>query len=555
MTTESGTEVLIVGAGPVGLVAAHELSRHGLRVRVIDARTGPADTSRAIATHPRCLETYDQMGVIADVLPRGQRITAFTLYREGKKLTRLSADYTTTPTRYPFTLAIEQEQTEQALRYAMHRRGIAVEWGVRLETFEQLGDQVHATLRAADGTVSRFAVPWLLGCDGGHSTVRKTLGLPLLGQSSETWMIADARVHTDVPADSIYWVHTGGRTLMMAPLRDGRWRLLDTARTERDIPPQEIAQRFSAELSKGLGVATRIEKPQWSSVFTFQQRMVPRMQLDRCFVAGDAAHVHSPASGQGLNTGIQEAVNLAWKLAMVARGLAGPALLETYSAERVPVGEALLQTTNRATFLVQLKNTLAGLALPVVFAIVRAVPEIRRRLQRKILGRVSGLRLAYADSPLTVPERGRSRNGPVPGERFCQITESQAGRPGWLALLAELREPSWSLFVFSGNETVHTVGAELAERHSDWLSVRTIADDATCATATRPIVDALGDIRATLGSTDNGWALVRPDGYLAARGRTLGHAVFEEAIAPIHLVRKTRPVQLAVPAPKGKVHD
>ena len=188
MTSGSGDrpQVLVAGAGPVGLTAAHELARRGLRVRLVDAASGPSRTIRAVATHPRTLETYDQMGVVGDILGRGRRNRAFTMYAKGRRLVRLDADYSTMPTSYPYTLVIGQTETEAVLRDAVARLGVEVEWGVRLAGFEQDADGVRARLTGADGTEEHVDADWLVGCDGGHSTVRKLLGLELTGQTSET---------------------------------------------------------------------------------------------------------------------------------------------------------------------------------------------------------------------------------------------------------------------------------------------------------------------------------------------------------------------------------
>ena len=170
-------DVLVAGAGPVGLTVAYELARRGVRVRLVDAAPGPATTSRAVATHPRTLEVYDQMGVVDEMIARAVRITAFTLYADGRRLARLDADYTEIPTRYPYTLAMDQVLTEEVLREALAARGVAVEWGMRLSSFQQDADGVTARLEGAAGS-EETRVGWLVGCDGGHSTVRKLLDLP-----------------------------------------------------------------------------------------------------------------------------------------------------------------------------------------------------------------------------------------------------------------------------------------------------------------------------------------------------------------------------------------
>ncbi|MER5474923.1 FAD-dependent oxidoreductase [Streptomyces sp. NPDC002935] len=563
---------MVVGAGPVGLTAAHELARRGLRVRLVDAAPGPSRTSRAVAVHPRTLETFDQMGTVDGILRHGRRNRAFTMYAGGRRLVRLDADYTSMPTRHPYTVIIGQTRTESVLREAVARLGVRVEWGVRLAGFEQNATGVRARLAhshshshsgshggssshgssdsgggshgssgsgaGAGGSGRReevCTVPWLVGCDGGHSTVRKTLGLPLIGESRDTWMLADAPVRTDLAPDTIYWVHTGGQALMMVPYaRPGHWRLLDTAPAGHGT--RDPAERFTSKLSRGLGTAVEVGEPEWTSVFTFQQRMVPRMHQGRVFVAGDAAHVHSPASGQGMNTGIQEAYNLAWKLAAVHRGHAGRPLLDTYGQERVPVGRALLDSTRTATWLVQFKNTLAAVALPLVFTLVRNAPWLRRAIQRKVLGGMSGLRLHYARSPLTTGAAPRSvlrrrSPGPAPGERVSSAAAAAAGE----ALLRELRDVRWSLLLAPGHARTGSVPVRAAQaaarRYGAWLSVRCI----NSRTGPGALPDPDGALRAALGLTGAGsWALVRPDGYLAARGQALTPGALARALAPVH---------------------
>ncbi|MFF4911061.1 FAD-dependent oxidoreductase [Streptomyces sp. NPDC001260] len=540
MPADPRPEVLVAGAGPVGLTAAHELARRGLRVRLVDAAPGPARTSRAVAVHPRTLETLDQMGVVDALRERGRENRAFTMFASGRRLVRLQADYSSMPTRFPYTVIVEQTATEAVLREAVAAHGVSVEWGVKVRDFEQDADAVRVRLEHADGATEVCRADWLVGCDGGHSTVRKQLGLPLIGDSRDTWMLADAPVRTDLVPDSIYWVHTGRQAMMMVPYaREGHWRLLDTAPGAQGT--DGAGERFAQKLSAGLGTAVAVGEPEWSSVFTFQQRMVPRMHVGRVFVAGDAAHVHSPASGQGMNTGVQEAYNLAWKLADVARGHADRALLDTYDEERVPIGRDLLGSTRTATFLVQFKNLLARLALPVVFTVVRNVAPLRRAIQRKVLGGMSGLRIGYRDSTLSLwadepPEQAPSAGaGPAPGERVCAAAAVHAGQPGPDALAAELRDVRWTLLWAAGDPRSDAVPARTAARaaasDAAWLSVRTIGARRGGAPGALP--DPGGILRKALGLAPGGWLLVRPDGYAAARGHRLTDETWETLLAEL----------------------
>ncbi|AHI01192.1 FAD-dependent monooxygenase [Kutzneria albida] len=502
-------EVLLVGAGPVGLVVTHELARRGVRVRVVDAAAGPAVTSRALATHPRSLETYDQMGVLADLLPRGRQVTRFTLH-SGRHEARLGADYSHLPTRFPFTLMIDQVITEEVLRTASARLGVRVEWSTRLESFQERGDHVHAVLRHADGSTEELDVPWLVGTDGGHSTVRKGLGLPLIGDSSETWLIADAQVDTELPQTSIHWVRTPTGTVMLVPFPDkGKWRLLDTAEASYDGDDTAVAARFQAKIAAGTASELVVHPPTWVSVFTIQQRMIPRMRRGRCFVAGDAAHVHSPASGQGLNTGVQDGYNLAWKLADVVRGHAPDSLLDSYSAERVPVGKALLGSTKKATSLVQLKSTAAAIGLPIGLAVLRTLNPLRNKIERKIMGGMSALGLSYQDSPLT-------RTGP--GERLLKVDASGALSPGWAALVEEVRDTRWSLLLFSPGEAATERARLLDKEHAAWLSVRSVHRGNGADDLVNPLSDPDGRVHLDHSAEPDSWILVRPDGYVSASG-------------------------------------
>ncbi|MFG2695663.1 FAD-dependent oxidoreductase [Kitasatospora sp. NPDC048407] len=522
MTT---AQVLVVGAGPVGLTAAHELARHGVTVRLVDAADGPATTSRALATHARTLEVYDQIGILDEVLPRGQRVEHFTLHQNGRRLARFDTDYSHLPTRFPFTLMVDQVITEEVLRTACARQGVQVEWGVRLASFDDRGDGVGAVLTHPDGRTEHASFDWMIGCDGGHSTVRKQLGIPLIGESSETWLIADAVVDCDLPRDSIHWMRTPAGTVMMVPFPDpGKWRLLDTA--DASYPSDEaVARRFAEKISIGTGRPVEVELPTWVSVFTIQQRMIEQMRSGRVFLAGDAAHVHSPASGQGLNTGIQDAVNLAWKLAAVVNGEAAETLLDSYSAERVPVGATLLKSTRMATMLVQLRSRKAAAALRTLFTVVRSVRPLKSKIERKIMGGMSALDLSYADGPLALPAAPATGSGPAPGQRVAKVTDPS---PAWTALLDELRTPGWTLLaraVPAQYPALH----RLAEEHPA-VRVRTLGEDGP-----GPLADPDGALAADLGVPAGGWLLIRPDGHLAASGPGLDAAPPAEAFAALGL--------------------
>lgn len=550
MTTVADAQVLVVGAGPVGLTAAHELARRGISVRLIDRAAGPATTSRASATHPRTLEIYQQMGVLADLLPRGRRSENFSIHARGRKLIRFGTDYSTLPTRFPFTLQVHQIITEEVLRERVTGLGVAIEWGVGLESLRQQGNRVQARLRHADGRAEETEVAWLVGADGAHSTVRDELGLALLGDSSETWLVADAIIDSDLPRDSLHLLHTGAGTILLVPFPEDRnWRVLDTQDTTSAEDPDAVGRRLTGKISAALGREVRVAQPSWVSVFTIQQRMIQRMRVGRCFVAGDAAHVHSPASGQGMNTGIQDAYNLAWKLADVIRGNATDALLDSYGAERVPIGEALLHSTKTATALIALRNAAAPFVLPAALGLVDAIRPLKRRIEHKLLRTMSGLALSYPGSPLSVPVTGGTVAGFAPGERVSCSAESVLADPGWWRLVEELTDPRWLLLLFADTGSVTRLRGVADETGRRFPGVATRVVGQVASDDPGELADPAGRLRQDFGAVPGDYALIRPDGYLAARGALGAGGTLETVL------RQVRLVPSAIPPPVQTGHE
>ncbi|MBT2450751.1 FAD-dependent monooxygenase [Streptomyces sp. ISL-43] len=367
------TDVLIVGAGPVGLSAAAELRRHAVPCRLVDRLPARLPYAKAVGIQPRTLEIWDRIGLARTILEAAVPLRGQLLYVNGREQARLDL---TLPPEVPYSFAaLPQYETERLLEEYVATLGTAIERGTELLSFTQDRDGVTARLLTASGAEEELRARYLVGCDGAHSAVRKGLGLSYEGDAfAEEYMLADVETDWDLPAG--YTVRSVRRgvdgspddVLVCIPLPGkGRYRMSMLVSPElsarapdpASAPDDGVAHGLEAggrvpELSHIQAVADRLapvptvlSRMRWSSVFRISHRIVDRYCEGRVFVAGDAAHIHPPTGAQGMNTGIQDACNLAWKLALVLRGEAGPALLAGYDAERRPVGEEVVGRTVR----------------------------------------------------------------------------------------------------------------------------------------------------------------------------------------------------------------
>ncbi len=432
MVTEKGnaaetavrTDVLIVGAGPAGLTLAILLLQQGVRARVIDRMRRPSPLSRAIGVHARTLESLEPQGVTARLVEAGVRLERVQMWSGGKAA--VDVGLSGLPTRYPFVLSIPQSATEEILLERLTALGGEVERGVELQSFTQDAAGISATLSTGPARAR-----WLVGCDGAHSTVRHGLGLSFDGHPyAERLVLGDVRWDTDLPRDrlSVFLDHG---FLACFPLPDGVWRLIATERhdasetqvvqtgtaghgqTGAELPLEELAA-LAALRSGRPGAMT---DPGWLARFHIHARQVPRYRIGRVFLAGDAAHIHSPVGAQGMNTGIQDAINLGWKLALACRAESGgqpvpELLLDSYHAERHPVAAAVLRATGAATRIGLSRNPLLSAVRGTVAGFVSGLEPVRDRLTKTL----AELDVCYTDSPVV---RGSGRLPDVgPGERL-----------------------------------------------------------------------------------------------------------------------------------------
>ncbi|UUN25652.1 FAD-dependent monooxygenase [Streptomyces sp. FIT100] len=387
--------VVIVGAGPTGLALACGLRAAGVAVRVVDKAQGPSVTSRALGLQPRGSEVLDRLGALGDLSQRSVPIQQVITHVDGRPMARLKVGLRTKLVTRP-GLLVSQAEIEARLRHRLAELGTEVEWGRELLAAEQDGEGV--TIRVTNGQVR---TDWLVGCDGAHSQVRKAAGVDFPGVAViERFLLADVRVDLPFPRDAVSVWLRGDRMVsafplpgadlwrLMAPAADGLGEVLDA-----DTVLSTLSQALSAEA--GLA-AVRVREVVWTSTFRIHRRLASTYRSGRILLGGDAAHIHSPIGGQGLNTGLGDAENLAWKLALVASGRAHEGLLDTYQTERRPIAEEVLASTSAMTRLVVGQTPLARAVRDRLF-----VPLMNRSLvQRLIWEKSSQLKISYRRGPL-----------------------------------------------------------------------------------------------------------------------------------------------------------
>ncbi|HET6837502.1 MAG TPA: FAD-dependent monooxygenase, partial [Gemmatimonadales bacterium] len=358
------TDVLIVGAGPTGLMLANQLARRGVRFRIIDRHAGPAQQTRALGVQARTMEIYAQLGIVKRALELGKRATGANIWAQGQRAARVPVgDIGQGMSPYPFLLILGQDDNERLLGDALRQHGRDVEWNTELVDLTQQADRVVAGLKHANGTVRETTASWVAGCDGARSAVRELNGIAFQGAPYEdVFFVADTVITGPMVPDELnVYLWRKGFHLFFPMRGTDHWRLVgivpDKLRGRDNLTLDEVMPSIVQEAGPGL----RLRSCSWFSTYRIHHRRAQRFREGRCFLLGDAAHIHSPVGAQGMNTGLQDAYNLGWKLALVVSGRADARLLDSYEDERIPVAEALLNTTDRLFSLVISDNWATGL--------------------------------------------------------------------------------------------------------------------------------------------------------------------------------------------------
>lgn len=482
------TQVLIVGAGPTGLVLALWLTRRGVHVRVIDKTAEPGTTSRAVGVQARTLEFYQQLGLAGAVVDAGLKVPAVNLWVGGAKRARLPlGNIGEGLSPFPYLLIYPQDEHERLLIAQLDALGVHVEHRTDLLRFAENDDSVHAALALPDGSEESCEAMYLAGCDGAHSTVRQALQIGFPGGTyAALFYVADVSASGPAMDRELNVDIEDSDFLAVFPLQGtGRARLIGTV---RDLPDAGTRALTFADVSKRAIEQLRlgVEKVNWFSTYRVHHRVADGFRKGRTFLLGDAAHLHSPVGAQGMNTGIGDAVNLAWKLAAVVKGEAAASLLDSYEPERIGFARRLVATTDRAFTLVTKRGAIARWVRTLL--VPALVPRLFHlaALPRFAFRTASQIGVQYRDSALSVGAAGDVHGG----DRLPWIPIS-TGTDNF-SPLASMR---WQ---------VHVYGAQRAGVES------------ACAALALPLhIFAWTDSMSRAGVMRSACYLVRPDGYVA----------------------------------------
>jgi 2-polyprenyl-6-methoxyphenol hydroxylase-like FAD-dependent oxidoreductase len=507
------TEVLIAGAGPVGLALALELQRFGIRFRILEKKAERSTTSKALGLQPRLSEVFAILGVAGKFFAQGfDGVRALNLnISPQKRLTigvQFSHNQAGRDALQPRLIIIPQSATEEILETSLAERGHRVERRRELISFSQMADCVNSTIRHEDGAEEQIRSQFLVSCEGAHSVVRKQAGLTFTGATFPLrFLLADVTIDWDLPENEVQvWFHRDG-SFAALPFGAQKWRLI----VECAEGPNEAAPEVTLEMVQDLMVErtgkkeARLLDPLWLSDFRINTRMVDRFRERRVFVAGDAAHIHSPAGGQGIATGIQDASNLAWKIAAFLREGAPDALLDTYNEERRPIAREVLQRTSGISSVIFAMNPIARFVREqLVFPILRT-----KFVQRRLFAKLSQLEMNYRGRNLSVDFDGMfSRVRVRAGDRTPDIVFARAGEK--VSLLQLIGSYGMIALLGRGMHGEEVAGVLAALRIRPFIILPKGAD----ARSTECLEDVYGDFARLYGAQGPFLYLIRPDGQV-----------------------------------------
>jgi len=449
VTTTTKTDVIIIGAGPTGLALACQLTRYGVGFVAIEKNGGVTPYSKAVGVHARTLEIYEQLDLAAKAVSMGRPAGKTRLLEEGEVLGEVdlsSIGKGLSP--YPYMLVLEQSKNERLMYDYLQNHGGDILWETELESFSQNEKTVTAQVRNKNGESQLIEGKYLVGCDGPRSLVRRTLELGFSGSTFERlFYVADARVDWDFPHDALHVCLAKEVFVAFFPMPgENRYRIVGTfPESKNQEEGQVVYEEIEQEIKEQAKLALEISDVRWFSLYKVHSRRVNKFSNGKCFLAGDSAHIHSPAGAQGMNTGIGDAYNLAWKLALVVKGLAGEELLDTYNEERLANAQRLLESTDRMFELAAGSTWLMSFIRTTIFPPVAGFIASLESVSKKIFPLISQIGINYRNASLsehTDDESGRVEAGDrLP---YFQVDGQ--------SIFEKLKEPKFHLLLFSKGE-------------------------------------------------------------------------------------------------------
>lgn len=513
--------ILIIGAGPTGLTMAYLLSLYGIPFRIIDKKIHPTQTSNALALQSRSLEMLDDLGIANDFVEVGQKVNAVTINEKKDTLLQLTTHYL--KSAFPFILIVPQSITEEILSNHLFQLGKKVERGCEILQLKTMDGVATAEIQNTLGTTETIHANWIIACDGAHSRVREALGIKFEGNDiTEQFILADVTAKSTYPNDQIQIFIAKEGLAALFPLPDNRIRIVANILTQnishyKDPCIAELQDIVRQRMQNPI----EIQSSNWMSKFWIHQKVVEHMQIGNIFLLGDSAHIHSPAGGQGMNTGMQDAYNLAWKLAMVIQKKATPELIDSFAKEREPIAHSVLKDTGRMTRMMISKNIF-------VDSFRRASLKIANRinkLQSRFINRISQLSLSYRHSNIISYEHHYSRKSPKPGNRAPDVDYIDAnGLPQ--RFNESLRGGNFHLVVFSGKtvkqkklDSMRALLAFVEKHYPDTIEPVVVSTNNTrellMGLTKHNYVDQNHGIHTRYRIDKPGVYLIRPDKYIA----------------------------------------
>ncbi len=501
--------ILIVGAGPVGLALALSLKEYGIQSTIIEQEMVPHQQSRALGLHARTLEIFEKLQVIDEILAQGQKISNLNFVFNKQKC--LSVNFERLCAPHPYVISLPQKLTEEILIKKLAEHQIRVTRQTKLLSAKSVGSEIEVVLQNNRDQKETLRFDWLIGCDGAHSQVRKEMGVEFVGyQYKYNYLLADVEMQCPVNLNEMTAFVDQHGVLFILPIKKGSYRLVAERSFYDSNKPANLAMVDDIISKRAVG-HFKILDVKWVTDFKISHRQALKYRKGRMFIVGDSAHIHSPIGGQGLNTGVQDAYNLAWKLAYVCQFGANSKLLSSYSRERIPVGKQVLFETNKLTKVIMANKAFQLKKSSIILKIINHLQFVKDFMIHKM----SGIAIHYKNSPIILKSNKIFNRPPFKaGYRFADgvLLESQSKKSKRIFDMLSLFKHH--LFIYFNPKKAQAsidLKEALLKAHSPYLEV-TLVSSQICPEAHNHYVDREKKWRSLFNCSS--LTLIRPDGYI-----------------------------------------